>query len=394
MPSVDPKLRLLVRHSDSPKDLVLVEELLDHLKPLQRFANLDVWSDARLRAGDETRREIERAIDQTDVAMLLLSIDFFASDTLLDVEVPKLMERHRQGSLRVVPVLLRSCLWEAHPWLSELRPLPRDGKSVASHQGDERDRVLTELVKEIAGLVTPSPAAGTSGNQDALAPAKVTPPIESGTTYNITIHSSTIGAFGTGDGVSVTGGANAIPSGPPLEATRSAAVRPTKLTTPAEPMDRLREVATSIGMHTVYLSYDPADEGVVERIYIALGAHGALSFFFAEHAVGGERLGRVARVNINQHDRVVLVCSKRSLSSPKVLNDLEETLEREAREGGSSRLIPLDLDGFVRSGEWRPPNADVVHAVQGRVMVGMIGADRDVGTLATGVAKLLRALKG
>ena len=68
MPSADPKLRLLVRHSDSSKDRALAEELLGHLKPLQRFANLDVWSDARLRAGDETRREIERAIDQADVA--------------------------------------------------------------------------------------------------------------------------------------------------------------------------------------------------------------------------------------------------------------------------------------------------------------------------------------
>src|SRR5690349_7201909 len=153
MRSADPKLRLLVRHSDSSKDRALAKELLDHLRPLQRFANLDVWSDARLRAGDETRREIDRAIGQADLALLLLSADFFAADTLLDVEVPKLMEKHRHGSLKVVPVLLRSCLWEAHPWLAELHPLPRDGKPSASHQGDDRDRVLTELVKEISGLV-------------------------------------------------------------------------------------------------------------------------------------------------------------------------------------------------------------------------------------------------
>ncbi len=135
MPPADRPISLLVRHSANSKDLALAEELLGHLRPLERFAGLDVWSDQRIRAGDNWRQEIERAIGQADVVLLLLSADFFVSDTLLDVEVPKLLERHRRGSLRVVPVPLRSCLWEAHPWLSELHPLPRDGKPVASHQG-------------------------------------------------------------------------------------------------------------------------------------------------------------------------------------------------------------------------------------------------------------------
>src|SRR5512132_3192348 len=200
MPPADPKLRLLVRHSDSSKDLVLAEELLGHLKPLQRFAGLDVWSDARLRAGDETRREIERAIDQANVALLLLSSDFFSSDTLLDVEVPKLLEKHRQGLLKIIPVLLRSCLWDAHPWLSELHPLPRDGKPIASHQGDERDRVLTELVKEIAGLEMPSIAA----RQDVESRQKTT-----NATQGMNITNSVVGAAAVaGNGASVTGTVN------------------------------------------------------------------------------------------------------------------------------------------------------------------------------------------
>ncbi len=206
MPPADPKLRLLVRHSDSSKDRALAEELLGHLKPLQRFANLDVWSDARLRPGDETRREIERAIDQADVVLLLLSSDFFSSDTLLDVEVPKLLEKHRQGSLKVVPVLLRSCHWEAHPWLSELRPLPRDGKPIASHQGDKRDRVMSELVKEISGLMTPSGSASVATSADGRTAGTTSMPAkEAGTTYNIHIQNSTLGSAAFGDGATGDG---------------------------------------------------------------------------------------------------------------------------------------------------------------------------------------------
>src|SRR5579863_8972508 len=137
MPPTAPKLRLLVRHSAAPQDVALAGELLAHLRPLERFAGLDVWSDARIRAGDETRREIERAIDEADVALLLLSSDFFASDGLVEVEVPQLLERHRAGKLRVIPVLLRSCLWDVHPWLKELDPLPKGGKSIGSFSGED-----------------------------------------------------------------------------------------------------------------------------------------------------------------------------------------------------------------------------------------------------------------
>lgn len=154
MSPTDSTIRLLVRHSAAKEDIVLTEDVLRHLDVLKRFAGVDVWSDARIRAGDETRRGIERAIDGADLALLLLSVDFFASDFLQDFEVPRLLERHRTGKLRVVPVILRSCLWEVHPWLKELDPLPKDREPIASRQGDARDRALTELAREIVGLVS------------------------------------------------------------------------------------------------------------------------------------------------------------------------------------------------------------------------------------------------
>ena len=132
----------------------------------------------------------------------------------------------------------------------------------------------------------------------------------------------------------------------------------------------------------------------MEQLFQALEAQGVATFYFPEHAPAGQKLGRVARVGVNQHDRVVLFCSKAGLSSSRVLNELDETLEREAREGGSARLIPIKLDGFVSSPDWKPPNADVVHAVNGRVMVDLIGADRDAAKLDKGVQRLIAALKG
>ena len=148
--------RFLIRHSGSMKDTELVGELLAHLRPLERFAGIDIWTDDRVRAGDTTRSTVDEAIAEADVALLLLSADFLGSELLQDVEVPKLMERHRAGELRVIPVVLRSCVWEVHPWLAELRPLPRDGAPIALFEENQRDQVLTELTREIIKLATPA----------------------------------------------------------------------------------------------------------------------------------------------------------------------------------------------------------------------------------------------
>lgn len=208
----DSKLRLLVRHSAAPKDQALAEELLGHLRPLERFAGLDVWSDVRIKAGDETRREIQRAIDQADVALLLLSSDFFASDGLVEREVPRLLERHRAGQLRVIPVLLRSCLWNVHPWLRELSPLPKGGKPIGSFSGEDRDAVLTEVARKIVTLGTPAIESKTAKVSPATTPADEPPPNTGGDTYNIQIHGSTIGSFGAGTGAKVSGHTNAVPN--------------------------------------------------------------------------------------------------------------------------------------------------------------------------------------
>jgi len=101
MPPPEPKLKLLVRHSAAEKDVALAEELLGHLRPLERFAGIDVWSEVQ--AGGETKREVQQAIEQADVALLLLSSDFLSSRDLLDVELPQLLERQRAGRLRVIP---------------------------------------------------------------------------------------------------------------------------------------------------------------------------------------------------------------------------------------------------------------------------------------------------
>ncbi|WP_437968159.1 toll/interleukin-1 receptor domain-containing protein [Sorangium sp. So ce260] len=205
-PSSDRPLRLLICFS--PEDRELKDQLARHLQVLARFARIELWSAEQIRAGAETHREVEQAIDRADVALLLLSSEFLASDTLLNVELPQLQQRHSSGRLRVIPVLLRSCLWDLHPWLKKLHPLPKGGKPIGSFSGEERDAALTEVAREIIGLpATPMGRTTADGNDEPMQASAPTPRA-SGDTYNIQIHGSIIGALGAGTGSKVTGQAS------------------------------------------------------------------------------------------------------------------------------------------------------------------------------------------
>lgn len=72
----------------------------DHVKSTLGVAQ--IWTDARLRAGDQWEAEIEQRLQGSAVAVLLVSEHFLASTFISEREYPKIIERARAGSLRVV----------------------------------------------------------------------------------------------------------------------------------------------------------------------------------------------------------------------------------------------------------------------------------------------------
>ena len=135
--------------------------------------------------------------------------------------------------------------------------------------------------------------------------------------------------------------------------------------------DRLAKI-----MQSTFISYGGPDEAFARKLHEELQGHGVRTFFFPEHAEPGQPIHRVMRKGVNQFDRVILICSRQSLDRPGVLNEIEEVLSREARDGGASYLIPVRLDDYIFSG-WSPPRADVAQALRDRVVANFERADRD-----------------
>jgi uncharacterized protein YjbI with pentapeptide repeats len=119
-------------------------------------------------------------------------------------------------------------------------------------------------------------------------------------------------------------------------------------------------------MRSTFISYGGPDEPFAQRLNDALKENGVTTFFFRDDAPAGSRLSTVMRQGVNEHDRVILICSEASLSRPGLLNELVETLAREARDGGKEYLIPIRLDEYVF--EWQPDRAGLAQTLRDRVI--------------------------
>lgn len=112
-------------------DVAYRQALTAHLAPLRTNGLIADWHDGEIVPGEEWEARIHAQLDAADVIVLLLSADFFASQYINRVEIPRALERHATGAARVVPVVVRAVEWKHSP-LARLQGLPDNGVAVKS----------------------------------------------------------------------------------------------------------------------------------------------------------------------------------------------------------------------------------------------------------------------
>jgi hypothetical protein len=145
-------------------------------------------------------------------------------------------------------------------------------------------------------------------------------------------------------------------------------------------------------MQSTFISYGSPDEAFARKLYEALKHHGVVVFFFPETAALGERIDSEVYRRLQEHDRVILICSRASLDRPGVLNEIRETFDREARDGAATYLLPIMLDDYVLTG-WRGTHPDLAERVSGRVVGDFRKAARSRKGFEQALDRLLDALK-
>jgi TIR domain/HEAT repeats len=147
-----------VFYSYSHEDATLRDRLGKYLAPLVHQKKIVEWHDRKIEPGSNWETEISSQLEFAHLILLLVSADFLASEYCFGVEVEKALTRLKRGEAKVVPVLLKPCLWKESRF-SELQILPRDAKGDAKAitSWESPEEALTDGANEIRKLVSASP---------------------------------------------------------------------------------------------------------------------------------------------------------------------------------------------------------------------------------------------
>lgn len=145
--------------SYSHKDEKLRDELEKHLIMLKRKGIISTWHDRKIDAGEILDTEIDDNIKTADIILLLISVDFLASNYCYEIEMNIALERDSRNEAKVIPIILRQCDWHSAPF-SNMNALPIDGKCVTSWS--DMDAAFLNITKGIEKVAT---KMGSTNNQ-------------------------------------------------------------------------------------------------------------------------------------------------------------------------------------------------------------------------------------
>lgn len=144
-----------------------LDRLKEHLEPLVQQDQITVCSDQQIDLGDDWHAHIQTHLNGARAAVLLVSPAFLASEYIRNNELPVLLRHAKESGVRIIPVILRPCLFEEtrfkHPdpkigpeqfTLASLQASGSPAKALSEMSEGEQDRALLKVAQKLAKLVT------------------------------------------------------------------------------------------------------------------------------------------------------------------------------------------------------------------------------------------------
>lgn len=132
--------------SYSHRDEDYKDDLTVHLATLKRQGKILAWQDRDIEAGAEWDVEIKQQLEFADIILLLITPRFLASDYCYDLEMQRAVQRHDEGTARVIPIIVKPCDWQGTPF-SKLQVVPKDAKPIS--KWDDQDDAFLNVVQSI-----------------------------------------------------------------------------------------------------------------------------------------------------------------------------------------------------------------------------------------------------
>jgi hypothetical protein len=154
----------LVVVSYSHKDAKWRDELRKFLKPHVTKTRIRFWDDTAIGAGENWREEINRAFGSANVAILLMSSDFLASDFISEEELPLLFDRakKKEGGVELRWIAVRPSCFQLLPEVEAHQALNEPSRPLSTLRKPAWETELTNVCGKIMAAVEKAAASAVS----------------------------------------------------------------------------------------------------------------------------------------------------------------------------------------------------------------------------------------
>ena len=150
------RTRIFVSYSSA--DVSWLERLQVHLKPLERAGLIEWWAYTRdLLAGQVWEDEIKKALAAAHIGVLLVSVDFVASDFIANHELPNLLAAAQNRGLTILSLIVGPSRFKRMPELSRFQAVNDPDRPLMGLPKAEQEAELLKLANRIEDLADPKP---------------------------------------------------------------------------------------------------------------------------------------------------------------------------------------------------------------------------------------------
>lgn len=126
-------------------DVEFLQQLESHLAVFKRNGHIATWTDRKLSPGEAWDGKIKKELEEADIILFLVSADFLSTDYVWDIEMKTAIERDARREAKVVPIVVRPCVWKDTPLWKFYSPEKATPISMAENRDAAWERVVMGL---------------------------------------------------------------------------------------------------------------------------------------------------------------------------------------------------------------------------------------------------------